>query len=65
MKKDFSKYPGLLKMCGFCSKKVKRDRLEKEHYYCLTTRKTVAESSDDAMTCEKFDGAYLANLPQE
>jgi hypothetical protein len=63
MKKDFSKYPGLLKMCGYCSKKEKREGLEKEHYYCLATGKIVTERRD-AMTCEEFDGAYLS-LPQE
>lgn len=65
MSKDLSKYPGLLKMCGYCSKKEKQVSLDKEYYYCLATCKIVAESSDYAMTCEAFDGAYLANLPED
>lgn len=39
MSKDLSKYPGLLKMCGYCSKKEIQERLEKEHYYCPVIKK--------------------------
>ena len=64
MKKDFSKYPGLFKICSFCSKKEKRGGLKKEEYYCPATDRIVTERSD-AMTCEEFDGANIANLPQK
>lgn len=64
MSKDLSKYPGLLKMCGYCSKKEIQERLEKEHYYCPVIKKNVAATSDNAMTCEAFDGACIENLPQ-
>lgn len=57
--KDFSKYPGLLKMCGYCSKKRKRERLELDQYICIETGCIVSSHSDDAMICDKFDGVYV------
>lgn len=31
----------------------------------IVTCRNMAESGDYAMTCEAFDGAYLANLPED
>lgn len=56
---DYSRYPGLFKMCGYCSKKVKQDGLRQGEYYCLVTDNIVFDSSDNAMMCNEFDGANL------
>lgn len=64
MKKNFNKFPGLFKICSFCSKKEKREGLKKEEYYCPATGRIVDERSD-AMTCEEFDGVNMENLPQK
>ena len=57
--KDFSKYPGLLKMCGYCSKKAKQTGLQPDQYICTEKGHVVFSHCDDAMTCDKFDGANL------
>lgn len=57
--KDLSKYPGLLKMCGYCSKKVKRDGLKPDQYICLESGRAISSDSDEAMICEEFDGANI------
>ncbi len=64
MKKGISKYPGLFKLCSFCSKKEKRGGLKKEDFFCPVTDRVVTERSD-ATTCEEFDGANIANLLQK
>lgn len=49
--KDFSKYSGLLKMCGYCSHIKKQE----DTYVCQNTKEKVCPTKD-AHDCNEFDG---------
>ena len=64
--KDLSKYPGLLRMCGYCTQKRKKEEPCDPPYYCEITHRYVY-STTAAMDCKYFDGenVSLPNINDE